>query len=207
MARLKIKIFYPAGFVSIILLPIFCIWNLNLTGRFDKVGAIDVGYFYHNEAEEYSSKKFLEKIKSARIYNEIVFNGNEINDRAILKRAEIKVATIVNSRDTINGVLFKLTDKVKYQSFVSAIDISQYKEIQSIIDGDNIWIFYTKPAEVKSHDYFFCGTNEISRKIEMNSEKTEAFQQFLQEKTRSFLLLTILFLLMCLFAFRKIKFL
>ena len=204
MTRRTVKIFYPAGFISIIFLPIFCIWNLYINGHFEKIGAIDVSYFYHSEEKAYSSNRFVEKIKLARNYSKIEFTGNEALDRAILKYAKVKVAEIVNSKDTINGLLFELNKNAKYKDFVSAVDISNYKEARSVIDGDNLWIFYLKPIRLKKEEsYFICGTNEYSRKAEMKAEKKDAFHQYLREKINSFLLLSILFLLMCFFAFKK----
>lgn len=200
------KIFYPAGSISLILLPILCVWNLNKHKAFEKIGAIEVAYFYHNEQEEYSSTKYFNKSISLRNYIEIEFTGNKQEDNITLENAQIKIAALTKSKDTVNGIHFKFAKNTKYWAFVKAIDICQTEGLTPLMDKNDIWVaYYPPPSYIKQENYnvLFCETNEMRNASIVKAEKLTEFDEYLSKKANYFILLSLIFLLMCFFRFRK----
>ncbi|TCC94437.1 hypothetical protein EZ428_06600 [Pedobacter frigiditerrae] len=205
MIRNRTKIFYPAGLISLTLLPILCIWNLNNQKAFEKIGALEVAYFYHNELEEYSNLQSFKELISSRNYTDIEFSGNEKGDNIILEYAKEKITALIKFKDTINGVHFKFTEKAKYWNFVKAVDICQQKNQYPIMDGNNIWFSYYAPfIEEKNDSVWICGTNEAARIFVVKAERLAEFDEYLSKKINCFILPLLVFLLMCFFSFRKI---
>ncbi len=205
MIRNRTKIFYPAGLISLILLPILCIWNLNKQKAFEKIGALEVAYFYHNELEEYSNLTSFKKAISSRNYIEIEFTGNKKDDNIIFEYAKVKIKKLIKSKDTLNGIHFKFTEKAKYWHFVKAVDICQQKNQYPIMDENNIWFSYYTPSIEEKKDYIWvCGTNDAIRIVEAKAEKIIEFDNYLSKKINYFILLSLLFSIMCFFSFRKI---
>ncbi|WP_316768860.1 hypothetical protein [Pedobacter frigiditerrae] len=207
MMRNRNKIFYPAGLISLILLPILCIWNLNEQNAFEKIGVLEVAYFYHNELDESSNSQSFKELISSRNYIEIEFNGNEKDDNIILEYAKVKIKNLIRSKDTITGVHFKFTEKAKYWNFVKAVDVCQVESLNPLMDKNNIWVAYYPPQRnVKEENYIvmFCGTNEASRILQAKAEKLAEFNEYLSKKINYLIFLSIPFFLMCFFSFRKI---
>ncbi|RZK36738.1 MAG: hypothetical protein EOO90_26780 [Pedobacter sp.] len=207
MIRNRTKIFYPAGLISLVLLPILCIWNLNKQKAFEKIGALEVAYFDHNELEEYSNSQSFKELISSRNYIVIEFTCNEKDDNIILEYAKVKIKNLIKSKDTITGVHFKFTEKAKYCNFVKAVDICQVESLNPLMDKNDIWIAYYPPQRnVKEENYnvMFCGTNEASRILQAKAEKLAEFNEYLSKKIKYLIFLSIPFLLMCFFSFRKI---
>lgn len=205
MMRNRNKIFYPAGSISLILLPILCICNLNKQKAFEKIGALEVAYFYHNELDESSNSQSFKELISSRNYIEIEFTGKEKDDNFILEYAKKKITALIKLKDTINGVHFKFTENAKYWNFVKAVDICQQKNQYPIMDGNNIWFSYYPPFIEEKNDYvWICGTNETSRILVAKAEKLAEFDEYLSKKISYFILPFLVFLLMCFFSFRKI---
>lgn len=206
MTRDRRKIFYPAGLISLVLFPALCIWYLNKEGLFKKTGAIDVAYFYHDENYEYSNSKYFNKIISSRNYLDIEFTGNKNDDKILLQFAKIKINSLINSRDTVNGIHFKFTEKAKYWTFVEAIDICHIKDQYPIIDGNSIWISYYEPfIEKKSIPSFICGTQAYRIISNMKAQKSARFEQQLEKELKYLAPSLILFFLMAFFTLKKLK--
>lgn len=205
MIRDRRKIFYPAGLISLVLFPALCIWHLNNQGLFKKIGAIDAAYFNHDENYEYSNSKSFKKIIASRNYLDIEFTGNKNDDKILLQFAKIKIKWLINSKDTVNGIHFKFTEKAKYWNFVEAIDICQIKNQYPIMDGNSIWISYHKPFIEETMPSFICGT-QVNRIIRnMKARESAIFEQQLEKAVKYLAPSLILFSLMAISSFKKLK--
>jgi hypothetical protein len=205
MIRDRRKIFYPAGLISLVLFPALCIWHLNNQGLFKKIGAIDAAYFNHDENYEYSNSKSFKKIIASRNYLDIEFTGNKNDDKILLQFAKIKIKWLINSKDTVNGIHFKFTEKAKYWNFVEAIDICQIKNQYPIMDGNSIWISYHKPFIEETMPSFICGT-QVNRIIRnMKARESAIFEQQLEKEVKYLAPSLILFSLMAISSFKKLK--
>lgn len=205
MIRDRRKMFYPAGLISLVLFPALCIWHLNNQGLFKKIGAIDAAYFNHDENYEYSNSKSFKKIIASRNYLDIEFTGNKNDDKILLQFAKIKIKWLINSKDTVNGIHFKFTEKAKYWNFVEAIDICQIKNQYPIMDGNSIWISYHKPFIEETMPSFICGT-QVNRIIRnMKARESAIFEQQLEKAVKYLAPSLILFSLMAISSFKKLK--
>ena len=206
MIRDRRKIFYPAGLISLVLFPALCIWHLNNQGLFKKIGAIDAAYFNHDENYEYSNSKSFKKIIASRNYLDIEFTGNKNDDKILLQFAKIKIKWLINSKDTVNGIHFKFTEKAKYWNFVEAIDICQIKNQYPIMDGNSIWISYHEPfIEKKSIPTFICGTQAYTIISNMKAQESARFEHQLEKELKYLAPSLILFFLMAFFTLKKLK--
>lgn len=204
MIRIRNRIFYPAGLISLVLLPILCIWNLNKQNAFQKLGAIDVGYFYHDENYEFSNIKTFKNFLSSRNFSDIEFTGNKSDDKVILQYARIKIRSLIESKDTTNGIHFKLTEKAKYSSYVGVIEIFQNKNINALLDKNDVWYYYQKPKlDDVSEYYFTCSMEDYSNANRLAVEKLAAYHSYLTSKIKYIIPISILFFLLCFFSLKR----
>jgi len=197
MTRKCVKIYYPAGLISLIFLPILCIWNQQKA--FIKYGALDIAYVY----QAYSSRV---EIDNFREYQIITFSGDHQKDLIAIEKAHHRLKSIVKNGDTLNGLHFKFDNSAKYWNLVKVNEFCQLEKAYIYIDGDDIWAYYTPPIKsTPSQPMFVCGTGEISSNMELSTEKSAAETMYLEKIAKEIYGPMLLFLTMCFFTFKRIK--
>ncbi|MBB2146885.1 hypothetical protein GM921_15380 [Pedobacter sp. LMG 31464] len=205
MRRHNKKLLYPTGIISLVFLPILCIWNLDKQKAFEKLGAMDVAYMYHKQKTDTSYSNFYKLSQGFRSYTDIEFSGDNNNDKSKLQYAQFEIERIINSKDTLKGIHFKFTEKAKYWNFVKAIEISHIENINSRLDRNDLWLFYIPSITTKEEPYqFICGTNYLLRAYEIGEENRIAKIEYMKTTIKLFALPLIFFFLMCYFTFREL---
>ena len=132
----KKRIYYPAGIISLALLPLLCLWHFNAEKAFEQRGLVDVALFA--KADTMPSRWSLSlSIPFYRKYLSIAFSGNDKNDSLKLTFAKMAINELVEAKDTLNGVHISLNDKTKYWAFVKTVELGYAKEIHSYMDQNN----------------------------------------------------------------------
>jgi len=207
MIKQRRKIFYPAGLISLIFLPILCIYDLSKQNAFQKLGAIDVAYFYNDENYESSNLKTFKNFISSRNFTDIEFTGNKNDDQIILEYAKIKIKRLIESKDTINGIHFKLTEKAKYSNYVGVIQVFQNKNINALLDKNDVWYGYQKPNPIDStRKYFVCGMEDYSNANRLAAEKLASYHSYPTSKIKYIIPISLIFFLLCFSCFKRLVF-
>ena len=154
---------YPAGLISLMLLPILCIWYLLGFQEFEKTTALELNW----PNEEWSNRVFKEygfKIHPDREFAEILITGDDVSDKIKLDSSQNLVRLLTVKNDTIKGIHFHFEDQANYWTFIYALDILNFEKSKSYVAYDNdIWVYNLAPRKVKEVDtteYFTmeCGT-------------------------------------------------
>ena len=120
------KIYYVPGMISLIFLPILCVWYLNEHKNVLRNREIIVCNKYIPKIKNEKFYRFDTSLLSSpnfrRRYIELKINKST-NLLNTLKLIEDNTKKIVKSNDTINGIHIILDDSVSYQAFISILDI------------------------------------------------------------------------------------
>lgn len=95
-----------------------------------------------------------------RNYQDIFITGEPNNDKALLHTAHLKIAQLVASNDTINGLHFNFGNNAAYGTFVQVVDILKTEGAKTFMPIDNeLWV-YNFPPQMKGQEfhYFLCGS-------------------------------------------------
>jgi hypothetical protein len=196
----RTKIYYSAGLISIILLPIFCIIYLKNNDAFTNYGSI--------ELQTWNGKDFepeVTKFLNSKKFSIVTLTGNLKSYEAKLNIAEKQIKKLILSKDSINGIKFHFEAKSEYWAFVKVLDILQIENAKMYLSYKNdLW--FANPREKKEKKIkslsFFCGQTYTTISIEENVLITE--WKKIIEIVKKFYLPIIVYILMIVFTFRRI---
>ncbi len=162
------KIYYVPGMISLIFLPILCVWYLNKNYKPEE-RCLEVyfasKYIPHNsEIHHRFDTTVLSEQKNKRNYSEFIITG-ENSDKTKLSSIEKEVVHIVKENDTINGIHIVFGDNAKYESYINTLDIL-YK--------DSIW---TRFIPFENNIWFLHFNNSIKEK-NIWSNKTKKDKEY-----------------------------
>lgn len=190
MKNSRSYIFFPIGLISLILLPIICIWYLNKINAFKEERCLTIAVS-NKFWEELSLKEYGFRIYPKRNYIEIDLTGNENDDNIRLNFAELEIRQFVKIQDTINGIRFHFDDTAKYWTLIRAIDIcnSEGANIYNFY-GNDMWVFnLPKPKQTGiAIEPMFCGLMQIKPKPNMLLDTSRCIQQFIKENLKGLIL-------------------
>jgi hypothetical protein len=191
------KIYYSAGLISIIMLPILCVIYLKNNDAFVNYGSIKLE-FWNGKDFEPEITKFLNSKK----FTVVTLTGNINSDKIKLNDAEQKIKRLIISKDSINGIKFHFEKKSEYWAFVKVLDILESEKARFYVPYKNdIW--FTNPRQPKKKiKTFVCGTPFFSNYIDKRDSKIE-YQKII-DLAKTYYLSIIAYFLMIFFTFRRI---
>jgi uncharacterized protein YktA (UPF0223 family) len=137
------KIYYSAGLISIILLPICCLIYLKSIDALTHYGSIDL-YRWNGKDFKKETAQFLNS-KKFKIVN---LTGDLDSDKEKLNIAQKDIKKIVSTKNSIKGIKFHFEKKAQYWSFIRVIEILQIENAKIYVPYKNdIW--FANPKEVK----------------------------------------------------------
>ncbi|WP_158827064.1 hypothetical protein [Mucilaginibacter lacusdianchii] len=118
------KIYYPAGLISLVLLPALCIWWLHQHKAFEPIRAMDIVFF-----DSVTNKTFppAYRIPAKKKYLVLDLTGNDAEDSVSLKYAQLMLKRWKAAKDDTQGVDIHFGKKAKYWTLVEAVN--KVKEI------------------------------------------------------------------------------
>jgi len=129
------KIYYSAGLISIIMLPVFCIIYLKNIDAFTQYGALDL-YVWNGTDFKEETARFLNSKK----FTIINLTGDLNSDTAKLNIAQKNVKQIISTKDSIKGIKFHFEKKAEYWSFIRVLDILRSENAYTFLSYKNdIW--------------------------------------------------------------------
>jgi len=149
------KIYYVPGMISLICLPILCIWYLNDNKIIERcIILISPQRYVPNQVYENNLRfdtTVLSQPEYKRKYIEFKLNGDIINDKNTLNSFNSKLIKIIEDKDTITGLHINIKDNTKYLSMIKVIDICRTDSFSSC------YLFY-------DNDFFYLH-KEVSDSI------------------------------------------
>jgi hypothetical protein len=138
------RIYYSTGMISLILLPVFCLLNINEQLELKKQRFIEVNWWDESLGEfwknEYSFSKF-----PRRNYTNINIsdNKNENTQNLLLAKQEIK--KLISTQDTSIGIHFHFDMNATYSSFIKVIEICKNEKAKIyVVDDNDVWVYNYK---------------------------------------------------------------
>lgn len=154
------RIYYPAGLISLIFLPLLCIWFINKNEPFKEYRIISATFATNNKSLDFAFMPA--EITSKRDFTYFTLTGNEKEDQLKIKQARFKIRELVRSQDTTLGVCFRFNDLAKFWTFVKAIEICRTENAKLFVPYENdIWIYNLAPKKQKSGDDLIFGCSFI----------------------------------------------
>ncbi|CAM3703406.1 hypothetical protein [Flavobacterium chungbukense] len=158
------KIFYVPGMISLVLIPLLCIYHFYKVDAFKVYGSVDLSLSNKEDFEKY-------KIGEIRKYKSFYFNNKKSKEEQKLGELRLFARSLVKSFDTINGAKVYLGPKTDYDTFVDILNIMNEEKVPTwALFEDNIYVIASAKPKQGVKRPFFCGTAEYSLR---NSRLTE----------------------------------
>jgi hypothetical protein len=138
------KIYYVPGMISLIFLPILCIWYLNEHKNVERCIDIASPQRYRPNNDHRFDTTLLSLPENKREYINSELTGNIANDRATLDSFNFKLKNIIKNKDTKTGLHINIKDSTKYISMIEIIDICKKDSfLPTYLFYDNeFWYFH-----------------------------------------------------------------
>lgn len=121
------KIYYVPGMISLICLPILCVWYLNENKNIERCIELSSPTRYIPNQAYYNKPRFdttlLSIPENKRKYIDFELNGNIIKDINTLNYFKSKLLKIIENKDIKTGLHINIKDSTKYLSMIKIIDI------------------------------------------------------------------------------------
>ncbi len=143
--RIRKRIFYVPGLISLVLLPVFCYCYIYRLKPRTNLKTMVVAVPENAERlARFGKSDFW--VCPKRDYEDLNITGDNIDDRIKLRYGQLEIQQIFAQKDTTKGVHFHFGDKSKYWALVRALDICKREKAQFYMLKDNdLWVPYTVP--------------------------------------------------------------
>lgn len=209
--RHRKRFFYPAGLISLILLPTLCIFYLYKHKAFEKSGVIEINW-WTEEWGKRSMEEYSYRIYPQRNFIDINITDNALENKIKFDFARLEIRKLIATQDTTIGVHFHFNEQSKYWAFIRAIDICKIEKANVFVPKDNdLWIFNFVPRpKLKTEEMstIMCGTGRMNYIYEKSPEEFAKERQdrinYATGLAKQFWLAGILFTIMTILAIKKI---
>ncbi len=143
------KIYYVPGMISLILLPILCIWYLEKNKNIERCFEVSYALKYNKEAESHRfDTTMLSLPEYKRQYIEVLISNIDVKNNTAFEIIQSKLNEILRSKNKQLGIHIIFSDNSKYDSYIRTIDIieSNFKTHSAFHTycpyNNNIWVLY-----------------------------------------------------------------
>ena len=136
------KLYFP-GLISLVFLPLMCIWYFMSQDVFHKYGIMEVAWMPKSDLNKYVSsygKKF--NVETFRKYERITLSGNLDKDDVSLNNLKRLLIQLSAKNDTLNGIKVSFGKHATYEELVNVLDICYQK------DKDDLFMIAPTGAEL-----------------------------------------------------------
>jgi len=168
------RIFYVPGIISLVFIPLLCLYSWYKAGVFKSEGCINI-YF----PEKSIAKSNLQSIK--RNYQVFSFNSSEVLHSKDLENLQAVLRKLNSENDTINGVQIHLGNKMTYEVYVRIWDILAIEQMPTYLQYNNDFfvLMLPKPKPDKNLEEIVpitCGYWEANKEYILKERKERQFQ-------------------------------
>ena len=152
--------YYPAGLISLIFLPLFCITYFHKHHAFEELRVLEVVSGNRNALKD----AYIGRLHPERNFVDINLTADDESNRIKLAFAELEINQIIKNLDTLKGIHFHFNSDLKYKTLVKVFSLcSDVEEISYSSYEDEIWIYHV-PLLYPPDDLilpFQCGTSNF----------------------------------------------
>lgn len=160
--RKRYRFFYPAGLISLVLLPALSYVYFYYKPIVEQKYSIELNTYSPDQTKDHPDL-FPDPI-IIRNYFKIYLTGEKRHDSLNLIYAQLVVRQILSKKDTVNGVQIIYGPKAKYASFIETLNICLKENARSYTPyKDSFLILYYElnPNYQKALLSSVCGTPEV----------------------------------------------
>jgi hypothetical protein len=166
------KIYYVPGMISLIFLPILCIWYLGKNKNVERCLEIVYAQKYDKTSEYHRfDTSTLSLPENKRDYIDLYISENDTKNKTALLLLESKLNSIIRTKNKHLGLHITFADNATYKYYIQSIDIIEncfktnfafhtYCPFQN-----NIWVLYFKDIEnvnFQNVHYYSCDETTIN---------------------------------------------
>lgn len=167
--RKRKRIFYRPGMISLVCIPLLCLYFLYKNDSFKVYGALK--YYLRDDG------KCGSQYPVSRKYKVFSFDNTEELEKYKLEKLQFSLRELKKESDISNGIKIHFGEKTNYAIFIKVIDLLYIEDMPTWQpDKDNIYVSIGDKG-IKKMQYFICGTSEAST---INSLK---YQELEKEKS------------------------
>ncbi len=143
MIRNKQRIFYPAGIISLICLPLLGIHHLQQKGAFVQKTAIEVAIYDSFGRGCTNINPYPREIKQDILFIDYLFNSNDQSSSVLLNNSKAEIALLSKELNPKKGIHFKVDGDAKFGTLITIWNACKTSKLNNIwaIKND-IWAFY-----------------------------------------------------------------
>jgi hypothetical protein len=173
------------------------------TKVFEREYAIELNMWAPDMSDSWIRGGYDYYIHPQRNYINIDLTGNEKEDRTKLDFVQLQMRDLLKNKDTIAGIHLVLGNQSKYWALIETLNICLKEKAKTyVLVGNEFWFFnyYPKPVIIKEvviSPIFSCRTVNINYLENIEEQETP------QVLIIFYILLSILFLVMCGFEIKK----
>ena len=181
------KIYYVPGMISLIFLPILCVWYLN--EKKNVIRCIEVMYARKYNPNDVTPLKydttFLSQSGEKRQYQNFYLTGNAVSDSMQIILYKSNAKQIIKDNDTINGIHINFGDKINYNQYVSTLDFfykirKPYNSSTLFYNYNNNFLLFENQLWFSNHKFQKPGKLKWECKIQcINIEFKPSFTQII----------------------------
>jgi len=175
------KIFYVPGMISLVLIPLFCLYHFFKVDAFMVYGSLNLMVPDKEEFEKY-------KIADLRKYKRFNFNDVKLKELDKIKELRFFVRDIVKKYDTINGAKIHFGSKTDYDTFVNVINLVAEEKVPTwALFGNDIYVLTSPKPKPNKNNYrvITCGYYEANKDfwLKEDKERERAYNLSLYKKS------------------------
>ncbi|EPH13609.1 hypothetical protein HMPREF9713_00556 [Myroides odoratimimus CCUG 12700] len=139
------KKYYIPGIISIVLLPLMCMWYFSYRGFFKEYG------YYEIRRIDFGDVCLIEDNYSyyfdSITYKRYELSSDVAKNRELLSAAKVDLEKIFSLDDTSNGVKFVFKDDMNYESYIQVLSLLNYERGKKLMSLDSLWYVNDKYFE------------------------------------------------------------
>ncbi|MBE8728020.1 hypothetical protein [Flavobacterium hungaricum] len=163
------RLFYVPGMISLVLIPLFCLYHFYKIDAFKVYSSISVSF---PSKEGDIKKEGIEKIRKYKLFR---FNSEKSKEKSQLKELRFFVRDLYKKYDTINGAKVHVGAKVDYDTYVEIINIALEETEANWVQFDNDMYILgrTKPKKTYSGKIHLitCGYEAVNKEYFLEQER------------------------------------
>ncbi len=161
------KLFYVPGMISLVFIPLFCLYYFYSQKAFVEYGSLVLGLPDDKMCQEIKVKYGF---PIPRNYEKFVFNSSEELQKDKFIVLKFSLQKLKKDNDTVNGIRIHLGEHSDYATYIRILNILTETEMPTWMPYKNdIWVLIgnrSKEKKAENHYRVNCGTQDY-----INSEK------------------------------------
>ena len=179
------KIYYVPGMISLIFLPILCVWYLNKHKNIERCFEVSYAQKYNKGAENHRfDTTMLALPEYKRQYLEVSINNSDVDNNNAFAIIQSKLDQILRNKNKQLGIHIIFSDDSKYDSYIRTIDILENSfKAHSVHHtycpyNNNIWVFYyidaNKVSMALEHHYKYI-EYPLSSELDIKNDRLKLY--------------------------------